>query len=235
MEYGYVRISTKRQSKERQIRNIKSEYPNAYIVEEIYTGTKIDRPNFKKLLGRLKPQDTLIFDSASRMSRSAEDGFKLYEELYNKGIKLVFLKEPYINSDTFDKAKERVVPMTGTNVDYILNGINRYLLEIARSSISLAFEVAQKEVDALRQRTKEGLITAKLKNRQLGHKKNTPLIHKQSIIDKEIILKNSKTFGGSLSDVDTIKLCKCSRKSYYKYKKELLLGHNPMWFFFIFL
>lgn len=224
MEYGYVRVSSRHQSKERQIRNIKSEYPNAYIVEEVFTGTKIDRPSFSKILCRLTDKDTLIFDSVSRMSRNAEEGFKLYEELYKKGIKLVFLKEPYINTDTFEKAKERAIPMTGTDVDYILAGVNRYLLEIARTSIALAFEVAQKEVDDLHVRTKEGLLTARLSGKSLGHRKNTPLIHKQSIIDKETILKHSKTFGGSLSDVDVIKLCKCSRKTYYKYKRELLSG-----------
>ena len=41
MIYGYTRISTKQQSIERQIRNIKDLYPNAVIIEEVYTGTKI--------------------------------------------------------------------------------------------------------------------------------------------------------------------------------------------------
>lgn len=222
MEYGYVRISTKHQSIDRQIRNIKSEYPKAYIVEEIYTGTKIDRPNFNRLLCRLRISDTLIFDSVSRMSRNAEEGFKLYEELYKKGIKLVFLKEPYINTDTFEKAKERAIPMTGTNVDYILDGINRYLLEIARSSISLAFGVAQKEVDDLHTRTKEGLLSAKLAGKTLGHRKNEPLITKKSIETKTAILKYSKDFGGSLSDTEIMKLCSVSRKTFYKYKKHLM-------------
>ena len=38
---------------------------------------------------------------------------------------------------------------------------------------------------------------------------------------KAIIKKHSKDFGGSLEDPDVIKLCGCSRNSYYKYKKEL--------------
>lgn len=40
MIYGYCRISTNKQSIDRQIRNIKAAYPDAVIVEEIYTGTK---------------------------------------------------------------------------------------------------------------------------------------------------------------------------------------------------
>ena len=38
----------------------------------------------------------MVFDSVSRMSRNAEEGFALYEDLYHKGIRLVFLKEHHI-------------------------------------------------------------------------------------------------------------------------------------------
>lgn len=227
MIWGYVRVSTRTQSIDRQIRNIHSIYPEAYIVQEVFTGTKIERPNFCRLMAKVKSGDVVVFDSVSRMSRNAEEGFKLYEDLYSKNIDLIFLKEPQINTTTYKKAKERAIPMTNTSVDYILSGINRYLLELAREQIILAFEVAQKEVDDLHTRTKEGLLTAKLAGKTLGHRKNTPLIRKQSIIDKETILKHSKDFGGSLSDVDVMKLCKCSRKSYYRFKKELLTGHRP--------
>ena len=48
--YGYCRISTSKQNIERQERNIKAEYPTATIIREAYTGTKIDRPQFTKLL-----------------------------------------------------------------------------------------------------------------------------------------------------------------------------------------
>lgn len=43
MIYGYCRISTRKQSIERQIRNIKAEFPDAVIIQETYTGTKLDR------------------------------------------------------------------------------------------------------------------------------------------------------------------------------------------------
>ena len=47
--YGYCRISTREQSIERQIRNIKSIYEEAIIIEEIFTGTKIyNRPKWNK-------------------------------------------------------------------------------------------------------------------------------------------------------------------------------------------
>ena len=47
------------------------------------------------------------------------------------------------------------------------------------------------------------------------------LTSKKSVACKAIIQKHSKDFGGSLEDPDVIKLCGCSRNSYYKYKREL--------------
>ena len=68
MIYGYARISTKKQSIERQIRNIKAECLEAVIVKEAFTGTKLDRPEWTKLYNKLKSGDTVIFDEVSRMS-----------------------------------------------------------------------------------------------------------------------------------------------------------------------
>ena len=58
MIYGYCRISTKKQSIERQIRNILKEYPEATIFQEAFTGTKLDRPEWNKLNRKLKMGDT---------------------------------------------------------------------------------------------------------------------------------------------------------------------------------
>ena len=66
--YGYCRISTAKQSIDRQIRNIKAEYPTAHIVQEAYTGTSIFRPEWLKLYRILKAGDTVVFDSVSRMA-----------------------------------------------------------------------------------------------------------------------------------------------------------------------
>ena len=101
MEYGYCRISTPNQNIERQVRNIKKLYPNAHIVKEVYTGTKFQgRKEFDKILRLIKYDDTIIFDSVSRMSRTADEGFEQYKELFNQNINLVFLKEPHINTAT---------------------------------------------------------------------------------------------------------------------------------------
>ena len=64
--YGYCRISTAKQSIDRQIRNIKTEYPTAHIVQEAYTGTSIFRPEWLKLYRVLKAGDAWQFNSLSK-------------------------------------------------------------------------------------------------------------------------------------------------------------------------
>ena len=221
MIYGYARISTAKQNIERQIRNIKEQYPNAIIVREAFSGTTSDRPQWKKLSSAAKEGDVIVFDSVSRMSRNADEGFASYEELYNRGIELVFLKEPHINTSTFKSALTASVPLTGTNLDYILDGVNRFLLELAREQIQLAFAQSEKEVSDLHQRTREGLVTAKLNGKQIGQKQGAKLITKKSIAAKQKIKKYSSDFDGSLCDSDVIRLIGISRNSYYKYKREL--------------
>ena len=76
-KYGYCRISTRKQNIERQERNIKAAFPDAVIVKEVYTGTKFQgRKELEKILDKVQTGDTIIFDSVSRMSRDAEEGFR---------------------------------------------------------------------------------------------------------------------------------------------------------------
>ena len=221
MIYGYCRISTRKQNIERQARNIKQLYPNALIIKEIFTGTKLERKEWTKLEKALKAGDTVVFDSVSRMSRNADEGFAAYETMFNNEIELVFLKEPHINTSTYKKAMTNQVPLVGNNVDFILEGINKYLLSLAKEQIKLAFEQAEKEVLDLKQRTREGIQTARLNGKQIGQKLGAKLITKKSIASKKLILKHSKNFNGTLSDIDVMKLTGLSRNTYYKYKREL--------------
>ena len=220
--YGYCRISTRKQNIERQVRNILAVFPDAIIIREIYTGTKFQgRKELEKLLKIVRTGDTIIFDSVSRMSRNADEGFQLYEELFRKGINLIFLKEPHINTDTYKKAMGNQLNMTGDAVDLILEGINRYLLELAKSQIRLAFEQAEKEVSDLRQRTKEGIETARLNGKQIGQLPGRTYETKKSKAAKRIIMKHNHDFGGSLNDIETMKQAGISKKTFYKYKSEL--------------
>ena len=228
--YGYCRISRKTQNIERQVRNISEAFPKAHIVKEAFTGTKIEgRKELDKLLKVLKSGDTVIFDSASRMSRNADEAISLYQELFEKGINLVFLKERHIDTEVYRKALSTQIEInlntgneaTDTFIQGIIEALNRYTIDLAKEQIRLVFEQAQKEVDDLHQRTAEGLITARMNGKQIGLEKGTKLTTKKSIAAKETIKKHSKDFNGTLADEDVIKLAGISRNSFYKYKREI--------------
>lgn len=230
MIYGYCRISTGTQNIERQVRNILEIYPTAHIVKEVFTGTKFQgRKELDKILKVVKQNDTIVFDSVSRMSRNAEEGCELYEELFNNGINLVFLKEGYIDTSVYKKAIENQINIelnTGNKAtDDFIKGIvevlNKYTIELAKEQIKKAFAQAEKEVQDLHQRTSEGMLTAKLNGKQIGNVKGVKLTTKKSIQAKETILRHNKDFNGTLSDEECLKLAGISRNSFYKYKREL--------------
>lgn len=225
--YGYCRISTAKQSIERQIRNITAYDSTAIIYQEAYTGTKLyERKEFDKLLKRVNAGDTIVFDSVSRMSRNADEGIKLYLELFDKGINLVFLKERHIDTETYKSALQNNIQMTGNDVDIILQAINSYLIKLATKQIRLAFEQAEKEVKDLQQRTREGIQTAKVHGKQIGQKQGATLTVKKAQPAKDIIMKHSKDFHGTLNDSEVMLLAKVSRNTYYKYKRELATEAN---------
>lgn len=221
--YGYVRISTKKQNIERQIRNILSVHPDAIIIREIFTGTTFQgRKELDILLKRVKPTDIIVFDSVSRLSRNAEEGYSEYENLYKRNITLEFLKEPHINTEVYKQAISGTISLTGTNADYILEGVNKYLLAVAKEQIQIAFQQAEKEVVDLQQRTREGIETARLAGKQIGQRQGATLHVKKKAPLKEQILRKSRNFNGTLTDTDLIKILGISRNTYYKYKHELL-------------
>ena len=229
-EYGYTRISRKTQSIDRQIRNIKAAYPNAVIIQEAYTGTKIaGRKEFEKLIAKADSSTRIIFDSVSRMSRNAEEGFQLYKELFARGVDLVFLKEPHINTATYKAAMERQITNTVSSGDSatddligsITEAINQYMMKLAERQILIAFQQSSKEVEDLHQRTREGIETARLSGKQIGAVPGRKLNIKKASAAKEKIRKYSKDFDGSLPDIEVIKLVGVANNTYYKYKREL--------------
>lgn len=220
--YGYCRISTARQNIERQERNIKEYDSTAVILKEAYTGTDMERPIFTKLLKTVRKGDTIIFDSVSRMSRTAEGGFKMYKELFNLGIELVFLKEQHISTNTYRTAINNSIELTGNQIaDVYIQATNKVLMLLAEQQIHLAFEQSEKEVQDLRDRTREGIVTAKLNGKIVGRKQGSKIQTKKSKECKQKIVKYSKKFNGTLADTDVIKLLSVSRNSYYKYCREL--------------
>lgn len=235
MIIGYCRISTARQNIDRQERNILARYPEAKIYKEVYTGTKLDGRKAWNTVCKLakseadKQDITIVFDSVSRMSRDAEEGFKLYKDLYSSGIRLVFLKEPHINTDTYKEQLSKHIKLdTSTSdeaeaklINSISDALNIYMMDLAKKQIKLAFEQSEKEVADLRKRTAEGLLTAKLNGKQVGRVEGRKYESKKAKTAKERIIKISKTFEGNLADAECIEMLQISRNSYYKYKAEI--------------
>lgn len=217
--YGYVRVSTLEQNKERQIQNILRDYPKAVIMTEEYTGKTMDRPVWSKLYSKLKKGDVVVFDEVSRMSRNAEEGFKVYQELFEKGCQLIFLKEPYLNTDVFSGQIQRATVKTGK--DYLDQGLKIILMGVAEEQIKIAFEQSQAETDLRAQRAGEGIAEAKKHNEelevlypdtfkdhpeysQIGREKGDKLTIKKAEPIKALIRKYSRDFEGTLSDMELL-------------------------------
>ena len=225
--YAYCRISTGKQKIERQIANIKRAYPDADIFEEIYTGTKSNRPQWKKLLSVVNEGDTIVFDSVSRMSRNADEGFKTYMQLYNSGINLVFLKEQTINTDSYRSLADGKIKLSVSTSDSDADEFVNDMLACAEKQIKLAFIQSQKEVDDLHIRTSEGMLQAKERGARIGRQEGETVTTKKSIEVKELMKQYHKMYGGSLNDISMMDLIrgrmgKIARNTYYRYKKELL-------------
>jgi len=230
--YGYARVSTGKQNIERQVRNIKTADPTAVIVKEVYTGKRFQgRSELDKILGQIKPGDTIIFDSVSRMSRNAEEGFALYEVLFKQGVDLVFIKEPHINTATYRQALENKLKVAfesgDADADALMDGIvgalNQYIMRLAQRQIQLAFFQSEKEIADLHQQTREGIITAKLNGKRIGQEKGAKLITKKSIDAKAKIKKYNRDFDGMLNNEETWRQVGISKMTFYKYKRELLM------------
>jgi hypothetical protein len=163
------------------------------------------------------------------MSRNAEEGFKEYKMLYELGVHLIFLNEPLINTSVFDSTRNNLLSIDITTgnaaVDAFFNVnielINNFMMALAEEQIKAAFDQSEKEVNDLHSRISQGIREAKKNGTQIGTSKGTTLTSKKSNECRAIIKKHSKDFGGILEDPDVIKLCGCSRNSYYKYKKKV--------------
>jgi len=222
MIYGYMRVSTKTQSIERQERNIKEAFPEADThYRENYTGTKMDRPQWQKLMKKVRPGDTIVFDSVSRMSRNADEGIATYFDLYDRGVNLVFLKERYIDTDTYKGNLKDRIELTGEDEDEIFIGINNYFRKLAKKQIRIAFDQAEKEVNDLHERTKEGM-RVKGAGEKIAEARTGKTYERESAkAAKAIIQKHAKRYGGTLNDTECMRQAGVSRATYYRFVGQI--------------
>lgn len=232
--YGYVRVSTKQQKTQRQIDNIKSFDTDAIIYEEKQSGKDIEnRAIFRKLLDKVKPGDSIIFDEVSRMSRNADEGYHLYMELLEKDISLVFLKERHIDTDEYKRRTQNHIARISSNnekMDTLINGILDLVADFERENlkdnIRLAFQQAEHERKFLIKRVTEG--KSKSDKHQGRPKGRCNIKSDKADHIKKVIMEQSKDFDGKFSDAKIMReyLQGIARNTYYKYKKEIFTENS---------
>lgn len=240
--YGYLRVSTKYQDIGRQRVNILSVYPEAILYEETHSGADYSGcVVLNKLLKIVQPGDTIVFDSVSRFSRDNVTGPDEYRRLFKMGVNLIFLNEPYINTDNYRKALHVALPRTGTFIDPIISGVEEALLQLAEKQVQEAFDQANKELLDIRKRTSQALQKKIAENKllppdqqiRIGTQKGDTFTTKKKQIaleriregleknyPDEVIMNN---IAGDLRKQLPDSKCKdISRNTYYNYKRELL-------------
>lgn len=215
--FGYCRVSTAKQSLERQIENIKELYPEAIILTEEYTGKTIERPKYILLKQIINSGDKIVFDSVSRMSRNAEEGYNDYMSFWENGIILEFLNEPHLNTEFFTKQLDLMNfnLKVGDTFEPLIQGIKKTLKNIISGQIKIGFEQSEKEVTDLSKRTKEALAVLKKNGKKLGRPKRViPETIKKDIIENYILSRKKK-------HTDFLEVYKISRTTFFEYLKEI--------------
>ena len=231
---AYIRVSTKKQNPKRQYDNIASyAADNGLTVNKYYedkfTGKEFSRPEFDKLRARVdreieKGNDvTIIFDSVSRMSRTAEDGIKQYFDWYDRNVNLVFLHEMAINTEAYNNGINNFngIKSDDKKVNLTMQFVRDLVKMIATEQIEKAFEQAEKEGRDIKSRVVEGLNASDKKGGRPAPKDGERIETNKAREAKAFILKKSKRYNGTLNDTDTMKLAGISRPSFYKYLREI--------------
>lgn len=107
MRYGYARVSTKTQERdgnslENQVDSLKAAGCDK-VIKEAYTGTKMDRPKFTKLLDKLQAGDTLVVCKLDRFARTAREGLEVVENLMARGVSVHILNMGLIEDTPMGK------------------------------------------------------------------------------------------------------------------------------------
>lgn len=221
MTYGYVKTDRPTQSTGKQLKDILVHNDGVKIVEESPDG---GHKELARLLKKLRNGDTLITASVTKLAPRYEEAAIIYQKLCSRVINIQFLKEPYLNTEIFTSAITRLNSKTNPLTrDEVVKATEIARL-IAEEQIRTAYEESEKNHTDLSERTRQGMLLARLGGKQIGSEKGSRYTTKKSVEIKKTIELYSQDFRGSMPDTALIRLCGCSRGSFYKYKKELREG-----------
>ena len=169
--YGYIRVSTRDQNEDRQLIALRElKIPEKNIFMDKQSGKDFNRPQYKRLVRKLKKDDLLYIKSIDRLGRNYTEILEQWRFLTKeKGIDIVVLDMPLL-----DTRKNR--DLTGTLIADIV--------------LQLLSYVAQTEREFIRQRQAEGIAVAKAQGVRFGRPplaqpKEFPAVH-QAWLKKEI-------------------------------------------------
>ncbi len=149
--YGYIRVSTREQNEERQVVAMQEfgiEEKNMAIDKQ--SGKDFERPGYKKLMKKLKSEDTLVIKSIDRLGRN-------YDEILEQWR--ILTKEKHVDVVVLD------MPLLDTR-----NGRDLTGTLIADIVLQLLSYVAQTEREFIKQRQREGIEIARANGIHLGRK-----------------------------------------------------------------
>ena len=147
--YGYIRVSTKEQNEDRQrIAMEEAGVPDRNVYMDKQSGKDFNRPQYKKLLRKMKKDDLLYIKSIDRLGRNYEEILQQWRYLTkDKGIDIVVLDMPLLDT-------RRGKDLMGT-----------FLSDIVLQVLSF---VAENERTNIRQRQAEGIAAAKARGVRFG-------------------------------------------------------------------
>ena len=146
--YGYVRVSSREQNEDRQMIAMKEKgVPSSAIYVDKQSGKDFERPEYQKMMRRLRDGDTLIIKSIDRLGRNYDGILEQWRELTKKGVGIVVLDMPIL-----DTSQDR--DLTGRLISDIV--------------LQLLSYVAQTEREFIKQRQAEGIAAAKARGVKFG-------------------------------------------------------------------
>lgn len=209
--YNYQRISTKeeralqkfsRQEKslETYAKDNKIKYTLSF--QDDASGSSFDRPQWNTLESIIKEGDTIVFKDISRFTRQAEEGYKKYMELMNKGINLVFIDNPTVSTD-YIKNMDDIAKRQDLIAKVSMEGTIKLMLFVELDRV-------QKEREILVKRIKDGISASPKKS---GRKHNqVDKMTDELIEDIKLFLRDR-----SIKQVDLIKKHGIARNTLKKY------------------
>lgn len=173
--FGYLRISTKEERRKqkftRQEHALKSwcaenneEIPERRIYRDDASGKNFNRASWKEMEQDVQAGDTIIFKDICRFTRERDNGYKKYMELLNRGIELIFLDNPTLNTEYIKSMQNSAEKMKREN---IVGGMT--LEFVIRLLLVTELDKAEKERETTVKRIKDGIAASDKKSgRKIG-------------------------------------------------------------------